>query len=81
MSQKPRFTHSVPLTADGLAALFDALALCETTPEALNEARAIIGKNGGDGSRPQGRRVNSKATVKPCPDHIRCNAVPSLQVS
>jgi hypothetical protein len=47
MTQKPRFTHSAPLTADDLAALFDALALCETTPQALNEARAIIGENGG----------------------------------
>jgi hypothetical protein len=52
MSQKPRFTHSVPLTADALAALFDALALCETTREALNEARAIIGENGGVDNEP-----------------------------
>jgi hypothetical protein len=46
MSQKPKFTHSAQLTADALAALFDALALCETTRDAVNEARAIIGKIG-----------------------------------
>jgi hypothetical protein len=53
MSQKPGLTHSVPLTADALAALFDALALCETTRDALNEARAIIGENGGVDSEPR----------------------------
>jgi hypothetical protein len=53
MSQKPKFSHSAQLTADALAALFDALALCETTRDALNEARAIIGENGGVDSDPK----------------------------
>lgn len=42
MSQKPMFTYSASLTADALAALFDALSGCETTREAMNEARAIL---------------------------------------
>ncbi len=46
MSQKPRFTHSAPLTADALAELFEALLSCETTREAMNEARAILAELG-----------------------------------
>jgi hypothetical protein len=77
MSQKPKFTHSAPLTADALAALFDALALCDTTRDALNEARAIIGENGGVDSDSKDFEVAAEANVK----HTHCDAVPSLQVS
>ena len=42
MSQKPKFTHSTPLTADALAALFDALLGCETRREAMYAAREIL---------------------------------------
>ncbi len=47
MSQKPKFTHSAALTADALAALLEALTGCETTREAMNEARAILAEFGG----------------------------------
>ncbi len=46
MSQKPRFMHSAPLTTDALARLFKALSSCETTREAMNEARAILAELG-----------------------------------
>ncbi len=46
MSQKLRFAHSAPLTADALAELFRALSSCETTWEAMNEARAILAELG-----------------------------------
>lgn len=42
MSQRANFTHSAPLTADALVVLFDALISCETTREAINEARTIL---------------------------------------
>ncbi len=50
MSQKPRFTHSAPLTADALAVLFEALISCETTREAMKEARAILAEFGSAGA-------------------------------
>ncbi len=49
MSQKPTFTHRAPLTADALAELFRALISCETTREAMNEARAILAELGSAG--------------------------------
>ncbi len=49
MSQKPGFTHSAPLTADALAVLFEALFSCQTTREAINEARAILAEIGSVG--------------------------------
>ncbi len=49
MSQKPRFTHSAPLTADALAVLLEALISCETTREAMKEARAILAELGRSG--------------------------------
>ncbi len=49
MSQKPRFTHSAPLTADTLAVLFNALISCGTTREAMKEARAILAEFGSAG--------------------------------
>lgn len=54
MSQRANFTHSAPLTADALAVLFEALISCETTWEAMNEARAILAEfdsaNDGNGA-------------------------------
>ncbi len=50
MSQKPTFTHSAPLTADALAGLFEALSSCETTREAMNDARAILAELGSAGA-------------------------------
>lgn len=47
MSQKPKFTHSAPLTADALAALFEAITGCETTRLAIIQARAILAEFGG----------------------------------
>lgn len=46
VSQNPKFTHSAPLTADALTELFEALINCETTREAMNEARAILAEFG-----------------------------------
>ncbi len=56
MSQKPRFTHSAPLTADALAELFEALISCETTREAMKEARAILAELGCAGGVDQNAR-------------------------
>jgi hypothetical protein len=64
MSQKPKFTHSAPLTADALAALFDAFALCETTREAMNEARAVLAVFGGVDDEGRGTRRQSRGDVK-----------------
>ncbi len=47
MSQKPKPTHSAPLTADALAALLEALTGGKTAREAMNEARAILAEFGG----------------------------------
>ncbi len=49
MSEKPTFTHRAPLTADALAQLLEALISCETTREAMNEARAILAELGSVG--------------------------------
>ncbi len=56
MSQKPRLTHSAPLTADALATLFEALMGCETTLEATYAAREILAGLGDmDGADEDGR--------------------------
>ncbi len=54
------FTHSAPLTADALAALLEALTGCETTREAMNEARASLAEFGGAEQEDRGAGIERR---------------------